>query len=79
MSGHSSVPLAGGATDADVQATTTLTTMAAEQLDKRASSPCPHDETEPAERDRWRRCLDCFQVVHRSETKHYQRVKEKVL
>lgn len=37
--------------------------------------PCRHEDTEPAERDRWRRCLDCFQVVHRSQTAHYQKVK----
>lgn len=53
--------------------------MADVEKAKKVLPPCPHDETEPAERERWRRCLDCFQVVHRSETAHYRRIAKGVV
>lgn len=49
-------------------------------VEKKLAPPaCQHQDTEPAERDRWRRCLDCFQVVHRSETAHFRAVSKQVI
>lgn len=43
------------------------------------SPPCRHEDTVPAERERWRICKDCLALVHRSDTAHFERVSKQVM